>query len=258
MTTAPRRLALQLTPLFDMLLIVIFAQYMEVREQQSANASRSAAAVQERDQARAELERAQTRLDEQQLQLQKSETDLDRTLEQQRILGELMVELFQVPQDEVTRILSPAQFPAGVQTPEDLARLRERFRQLSLQRAGQMIEHLLSYDEIRKRCDVWDLHVDAQGVATISAGMRSTRIRIPLADNGDVDREQLVTDLYAWYRSLPQPKSLVIILLTYDRSSRIYVTEAVRQVLPILVSRMQTDHSGRIRFEYADLGFRLK
>lgn len=274
-----KRLTLQLTPLLDMLLIIIFAQYLQVREQQIVETHSATSTVTQRDDALARIDELAAQLEHlrqsasaaqamathsdallqtETARFQQSQADLDRALAQQRVLGQVMVELFQVPDQEVNRLLDPSRFPTGARTPAEMELLKEQLRTLSMQRAGKMVEHLLSYEEIRKRCDVWDLYVDAQGVATLTAGDRSTRIRVNINAAGQVESEQLINEIYTWYRTLPQPKTLVVILLTYDRASRIFVTEAVRQALPQLVARMQADNAGRIRFEYADLGFHIE
>lgn len=273
-----RKLTLQLTPLLDLLLIVIFAQYMEVRENQAAIEESSQQAIVARNEAvreleslaqeittlRGELDSYERRVvaaeEERQRQTQRQEQirqDLDRALAQHRVLGKLVVELFQVPSEDVQKVLDPGNFPAGNYADEDLDRLRERFRELSMHRAGRMIEHLLSYDEIRKRADVWEVHLNAQGIVTMATGPHQMRQRIPIDGEGNVDRERFVSEFYTWYRSLPQPKSLVIILLTYERDTRFQLTQSVREALPMLTARMQQDSGGRARFEYADLGFRI-
>ncbi len=262
-----RRLSMQLTPLFDLMLIVIFAQYLAVQDRETVAQQTTAQQIRDlqasldalqlsRQTAEHQWREADRQVQREREELKASQSSLDRTLDQQRLLGELVVELFQIPPEDVARILDRSEIPAA-STPADKERIKQRFRELSSQRAGRMIQHLLSYEEIRKRCDVWELHVDAQGVATLTADQQSTKLRIPVKENGDVAVEQLVSELVVWYRALPQPKSLVVILLTYDRASRIYVTEAVRLALPAVVSRMQADSAGRTRFEYADLGFRL-
>ena len=275
----PRRLLLQLTPLLDLLLIVIFAQYMEVRDRQAgvsqelsaaqvavedawdetrqvqiqSETLRQAAELAERNEAvaRQELETVRE-------QLQASERNLDRALDQQRVIGELIVELFNLPEDRVRELLSADRLPTETATNEDVERIREQFREFSQQRAGRMIEHLLSYEEIRKRCDVWDLHIDAQGVLTLTAGERVLSFPIETDDRGNVLVERLVSRIFNWYRTLPQPKSLVVILLTYDRRAPLGFIEPAQEALGELVRRLQGDASGRIRFEYADLGFRIE
>lgn len=274
-----RRLTLQLTPLLDMLLIVVFIQYFQLREREVIVAGEHSVLIEERAVTQKELKELSLRMQDLQRQLavsevetlqaqdaamrdrqsaKQSEASLDRVLAQQQVLGELVTELFKIPPQEVKRILSEARSPVDTRTPAERAKLEERFEQLAAQSPGRMLEHLLSYDEIRKRCDVWNLHIDAQGIITLTDGQRPARIRLPLSPDGDVLTEQFVNELFTWYRSLSQSKSLVVILLTYDRDTRIYVTESVRNAMPEWVTRMQADSAGRSRFEYADLGFRIE
>ncbi|HWL08224.1 MAG TPA: hypothetical protein VNQ76_07465 [Planctomicrobium sp.] len=274
-----RRLTLQLTPLLDMLLIVVFLQYFQLRDREQSLAGDQQAIVTEREETQSQISDLVQRIDSLREQLSvtesqatqvrdiaiqdrqrlvQSQSSLSLVLEQQKIIGQLVHELFQIPAEEVNQLLNSARGPGDARTPAERERVMQRFRQLASQSPGRMLEHLLSYEEIRKRCDVWNLHIDADGVATISDSIRSRRIRIPMQDDGEVLSEQFIGELFAWYRTLPQPKSLVVILLTYDRDTRIYVTESVRSALPIWVSRMQFDSAGRSRFEYADLGFRIQ
>lgn len=261
---ARQRLSLQLTPLLDMLLIIVFAQYLEIREKQVLKKTEANTAIVDLEETRARVKALLAEEELLKLQMQKmqqkslqTQSELERTVDQQHLLSGLMTEMFQIPPAELDRLLNAAQVPSLERSPKEMARVKEQFQQLSARSSGRIIEHILSYDEIRKRCDVWEFHVDARGIATIKAGNRETRIRIPTLTNDDVNVPGFVSEVYAWYRSLPQPKSLVVILLTYDRESRISVMEAVRRSLPVLVAQMQADHLGQVRFEYADLGFRL-
>jgi hypothetical protein len=56
---------------------------------------------------------------------------------------------------------------------------------------------------------------------------------------------------------LPDPKSLVVVLLTYDRGTRLIVTEALAQTMPRITRRLAEDSREAVRFEYADLGIRV-
>jgi len=274
-----RRLTLQLTPLLDMLLIVVFLQYFQLRDREQSLAGEQQAIVTERSATQSQITELVQNLDALRQQLSYAETQasqarqravLDRqtliqsqstlqhVVDQQQVIGQLVHELFQIPPDDIQQLLNSTRGPGGVQTPADREKIMQRFRQLASGSPGKILEHLLSYEEIRKRCDVWTLHLEASGVATLSDGIRSRSLRVPMQDDGEVLREQFVAELFTWYRTLPQTKSLVVILLTYDRNSRIYLTESVRAAMPVWVGRMQADSAGRSRFEYADLGFRLE
>jgi hypothetical protein len=265
-----RKVAVHLTPLLDMTLIVFFAQYIEARQRslEDTAAAQSAAADREKTalelgQLEVDFSRLQELLEERrqseaaardasealQSRISQTETDLDRALAQQRVLGELMIELFQIPPEALQAVLDPNRDPPIAASSEELARLRERFREMAQQDAGPMIRHLLSYEEIRKRCDVWELHIDQSGVASFNTGMQTFRIRVV-----PEDFERRFFDVY---KSLPQPKGLVILLLTYDRASERRVTRPVQDAVPRIVDRMREDSGGRARFEYADLGVQV-
>ena len=66
--------------------------------------------------------------------------------------------------------------------------------------------------------------------------------------------EEFADKLYAAYKSLPQPKSLVVIMLSWG-DARADVREAALRALPIVTERMRQNAGGFIRFEYAVLGF---
>lgn len=273
-----RRLSLQLTPLLDLLLIVIFAQYLEVRDRQAAVARQTDAAVVERDRAVAQVADLESRLSasdqsrrlaESQLamsntalSMQKEQIDelnyqLDRTLNQERVLGEIVVSLFNLPQEEVRRILQQI-VPAGtIAGSVDADKLRQEIQRMSSQKAGEMIRHLLSYEQIRKRVDVWELHLAAGPRWMIYAEDKTHSYQVPLDADDNFDSERFVSSVFDWYRSLPQPKSRVILLLTYDRGTRSYLIREARRAMPTLIERMEKDSAGRSNFEYTELGFRL-
>jgi hypothetical protein len=271
MSARPRRLALQITPLVDMLLVVLFLQYLDSRQQQEATLATASEANRERNRARAQLVLTESRENEMRAELEsaregiariaaesrarddravQAEIALERAEAQQRVLGELLVELFQLPADQVAAVLDPARDPPLATSSEDVERLRAQFREFAESSPGAMIRHLLTYEEIRKRCDLWDLFVDAEGIATLDTGTSQARFR--------VQPETFEEDLFRRYKSLPQSKDLVILLLSVDRRSERQFVQPVRTALPRIVDRMRADSGGRTRFEYADLGVRLE
>jgi hypothetical protein len=258
---------MQLTPLLDLLLIVIFAQYLDVAEREATTIDEARQAVQQREemagqlsqlqvdhqQARdrlAQLQALAAQLQEQNAELsqQAAQTaeDLQRAIAQQQLFGDLVSELFDVPQETVDAALTPpgAAAPAS---PEQVKLLEQRFRELSLQNAGRMIRHLLSFEEMRKRTDLWEMHIDDTGWITVRAGQRTDGFRARTA-------EEFSEQLYSFYKSLPQPKSLVVIMLSWG-DARADVREASLRALPVVTERMRVNAGGFIRFEYAVLGF---
>jgi hypothetical protein len=259
---------MQLTPLLDMLLIVIFMQFIDVREREATTVGEARRAIQRSEQAEAELADLQTTYEQAVDALQQAtalmnqlkfrnesltdqteqlQFDVERALAQQRLLGELVVQLFDVPQSVVADVLTPEGAARPAASAEQQEFLEARMHELSLQNAGRMIRHLLSYEEMRKRCDLWELHIDETGWFTLRAGKEQRGFRATTP-------QEFSDRLYAAYKSLPGSKSLVVILLSYG-DARADVREAAIQGLPRVTERMRQDTGGFVRFEYAVLGF---
>ena len=271
----PRRLSFQLAPLLDLMLVVFFLQFIDIRQkeqtvreehrhQKNKTTEEMSALETARDRAEAELVEAQEKLADAQDQLRRAgeqsarfEQSLGQVTERQQRLGEMVTNLWKIPPEEVEKLLNDSESGTSIQSPKNRQQLKERFRQLAHATPGEMIHQLLSLEEIRKRCDVWELTIDRKGVAHLETESRTYDLRIPLNPREAVEKQQLEDELFALYKSLPQPKNLVIVLLTYDRSTRLIVAEGVADCLPHLVGRMTTDAAGLARFEYADLGFRV-
>jgi hypothetical protein len=273
-----RKLTFQLTPLLDLLLIVIFAQYLEVQQasvQYHADLERQADArvatlteesrheaarlramhaealdnAQAYLQQRNELERENASLRERRRQ---QEVELMAALKQAReqrdLVGRLATELFRVPPDLLAKALGPAAGGEGARSPDELADLERQFRALGSQQPDEMVKHLLTFDELRKRCDIWELYIDERGMAIFTAGSHTHEFRVTTA-------EGFATQLFQRYKALPQPKSLVIILLSYGKARAVW-RAAATDGLSHAADRMRNDSGGRSRFEYAILGYR--
>jgi hypothetical protein len=273
-----RKVTLQLTPLLDLMLIVFFLQYLQMRENDLKRAS--AAAVVKVDAARLaeELEAARRvaadsmqaaeRLRAQLTDEQKRAAGLEDTataerartdelLSREEELGRLVTELFNVPQADVDQVLNNPGAGGVARTPQEIAALRKQFQEMAAAKSGRMIKHLLVFDEIRKRCDVWEVFVDPQHVVTLNTGARTATLRLNLKDNGDPDMARFEEEFVETARSLPDPKSLVVVLLTYDRGTRLIVTEALAVAMPKITRRLADESRGAVRFEFADLGIRV-
>jgi hypothetical protein len=274
-----RKLTLQLTPLLDLMLIVFFLQYLELRQRETATMATSAAIEEDVSRIKEELEaarrlnadytRAIDALNQQVAGLEgeaKSLRDdaaaerarIDDSLEREKTLGRLVVELFGISKKDVDQVLDPNAQTGVTRSPQEIEELRKRFEQMSASQPGRMIRHLLLYEEVRKRCDVWELYVDPQHVVSLTTPTQTARLRLNLDDQGRPDLPRFEEELFQLYRSLPEPKSLVVILLTYDRQTRLIVTEALTEALPRITRKLSDDARGMIRFEYADLGIRVR
>ena len=296
-----RKLTFQLTPLLDLLLIVIFAQYMEVEEtskQETAKVQQKLDLLESHRGPTSPLEVArlnqqlmfaqqqminlQTRIEALQLQSQSGSQELQQSLAQQERLGMLTTTLFQLPEKLVAEVLKPTNSANQNRSPEELQRLKAEFRKYADHHARETLKHLVAHDELRKRCDIWEMQVITkndleQGEMEVHVKLK-TDLNKPIhtADQfrrqysrklfEDKTREEikqvlkdiahdLSSELFKLYKTQPEPKSLVVILFTYQanipRWSRIASLEGLR----LASERMRADTNNRTRFEYAVLGF---
>ncbi|MBW3540691.1 MAG: hypothetical protein KY476_10505 [Planctomycetes bacterium] len=269
MRLSRRRLTLQLTPLLDLLLIVIFAQYMEMRntsraaQAELAESGATAEDLRERDRALAE---ALGRLAELEGLLDRREQELGeeirRLIEREQRVGDLVAELFRIPEDALADALRPQPGDTLARSPAEAERLRKLVREMASRRGHEAVKHLLVHDELQKRCDVWDIHLDRMGVVTVVLGDRTHRFRFAAGLEGDDDpaeatrraAESFSQQLFDLYKSLPQPKSVVIMLFSYGRIAY-GIRKPAFDGLRDAADRMRADSGGRTRFEYANLGY---
>ncbi len=279
-----QRLSLQLTPLLDLLLIVLFAQYMDVRDQETVRdqgllaqsqrlelAEQQLADLQPQVAQLDELRRqsstlsqqfaivesqlGESRIENEQLSLQNAilNEDLARIESQQEVLGELMSRLFQVSPDQVDAVLDPNRVPPLSESPSELQQLRQEFAAMAQQSPARTIMHLLTYHEIRKWCDVWELRVD-RNFFTLTAGDEVFRRRLPVTADNLLDSAAAQQDVFDVMKSLGAPKELVVILVTFDRSCLIDTETQIRRFMPDLVSQYRSNIPGDKQVHYADFG----
>ncbi|QDT54386.1 hypothetical protein Pan44_24190 [Caulifigura coniformis] len=277
MKISRRKLTLQLTPLLDLMLIVFFLQYLQMRENEVKRASAAEIVQQDAVRLAEELEAARrvaadatrtaTALQNELAQANARATGLageaaaerarvDQVLSREEELGRLIVELFNVPRADIDKVLNDPGAGGISRSPQEVAALRKQFEDMAAARSGRMIKHLLVFDEIRKRCDVWEVFVDSQHLVTVNTGVRTASLRLNLKDDGDPDMERFENEFVEVARGLPDPKSLVVVLLSYDRATRLIVTEALDRSMPNIMRRLAMETAG-VRFEYADLGIRI-
>jgi hypothetical protein len=269
-----RRITLQLTPLLDMLLIVIFAQYLEVRErslraEQQAASEIAAVRRQRADDeeqlaaARSRVAQLEDRLGERQREL---ETEVQELLDREQRVGDLVAEMFQVPEAVIESALKSLAATDQPPSPEELEDLRQQFRDLAGRRGHEAVKHLLTHAELRKRVDIWEIYIDRSSMVRLNTGERVQQFRFEVDLEGQrrspEEQERRIAGaagrfgdrLFDIYKSLPQPKSVVILLFSYGN-----IPYGVRKPafdgLRLAADRMRTDSNGRSRFEYATLGY---
>ncbi|MBC8289210.1 MAG: hypothetical protein H8E37_02735 [Planctomycetes bacterium] len=264
-----RRLTFQLTPLLDLLLIVIFAQFLDVQDKTENQEQTSSAHAENlessRDRTSAELAALKTEHDRllQQLkdkddQLTQSdlatqkvaaralalEQQLERTRAEREAIASLYPKLFDLPDEVVQKLFSDGDRRL---TEEDLERLRNQFKVFAEHSPSESARHMLTMDEMWKRCDVWRLHIRDSGLVVVEAGDRSHQFEAPTATD-------FAEELYDFSTRIPKKKSLVILLLTYGNIDA-DVYEGAVDGLPQAAERMRSESGGKSRFESAILGF---
>lgn len=272
-----RRPVLQLAALLDMLLIVMFAQFLELKtqiagEQEEMNKLRTAAATRPQETEReltalrndlnarnAELEEirarhSKTASENETLKQRAAELQEGLTLstEQRDVIGQLTAELFRLPPDVIEKLLRPAGLASEKRlSAEQVKELTRMFQALAENRSGETTRHLLTYSELLKRADIWDVYLTEGGNARIEGGGKKMTTLPPVRGS---TAEAFARELVKHYKSLPQPKSVVIILLSYGNvpyGERELAMRGIREA----AEQMQEDSNGRTHFEYANLGY---
>ena len=262
------RLRFQLTPLLDLLLIIVFAQFLEVRETADAREQFEAARFAEQtadlesratelakrfDRRVAELERieAQVRAERSELQSERNAAldAADDAAQREDRAGELLAKLLDLPAD----LLEQVDPPPGSPVADDVAAARRRAEALRQSRGAEVLRFLVGYEELLKRAEIWTLHVDASGRVALSAGGETIDFRLERGGQ-DARAEEFADRLFAAYKMLPQPKGLVVILVSYGRRARAGDYQPVLDGLSEAVRRLRIDQAARTQFEFAVLG----
>ena len=168
-----RRFVIQLTPLLDLLIILIFALLLGLRHQARTEEIRARSVVTdavpglsdrsdpvvalverhrkvERDleQALSENQRLMSRDEDSQRQLSE---EVAWAMQQQERFGDLVSELFQVPDETIKKALNTNSIAGEIRSESEIQSLRKKFRELAAKRGEAVVRHLLTFDEMRKR-----------------------------------------------------------------------------------------------------------
>ncbi len=256
---ARRRMTFQLTPLLDLLLIVIFAQYMEVQQKaesaQSNLQQQRAALVQQFDEGKAELERQRLEL---QSQVSKQSATLTETRErygrqfenivrQHQQAGQTLADAFNLPgtvMEEILRLRTDGKSTDAA----NLEKAAERLKQMLPQRGDELLRFMLRYNEMQKHVSVWELHIQDNGQATFSDGEQIQPVSFGT-------QEEFVSRSFQNSKSFTEPKPLVIILLTYGDTQAGQLARAV-DGMPQLMEQLRRDAGNARWFDYSLMGFR--
>jgi|GEM_PF-1196637 len=254
-----RRLTLQLTALLDMMLIVIFAQYMEVRQSAERQARQASEAVAQR-QAAVLAQKADQQVAEQAVQkaeeLRQRNAKLQAALEQQRVelsaavresraerdrIAALAAELLRTSEEALKRVFADS-------SAEEFDRIRQTIATMPATDAESAARQMLAIDALRRASEIWQIHIDDNSVIRVSNGRDSTSFRADTA----AEFEQ---KLFEWYKTLPPTKSVVVMLVSWADAT-LRAREAVRSGIVMASKRLHADDNGKTIFEYSIAGFK--
>ncbi len=247
-----RRFTLQLTPLLDLLLIVIFAQFMEVRQTvQSGEQQLREQQVQleeEYQQREQDLQSAHdTAMQSVDTLRRRQAEQFESLLEQHDQAEAALADAFRLPE----RLLEEAQKLTTAGQAGDAERMQEaaeRLQQLLESRNQDLLRFVIRYDEMQKHVSVWELHLLDNGQALFTDGKLSQRF-------GFESPEEFSTRCFETSKSFEEPRPLTLILMTYGDTQAGIRRNAVNG-FPNLVQRLRDDTDGTRWFDYSLMGFR--
>ncbi|MFN9721496.1 MAG: hypothetical protein ACK58L_22585 [Planctomycetota bacterium] len=236
-----RRLTLQLTPLLDLLLIVMFSQYIE-------NRHRHQMAQQELESAqtslKAELQKAQDETRQRRMEL---DDRFNSIIEQHHQVGSLLTESLNLPGAAMAEVLKLR--AAGAH--EDAARLEQaagRLTSMMNGRGDEVFRFFLKVDEMQKHVSIWEIHIQQNGQALISDGDQFF--------TADYATEpEFASRMFEQSKSFADPRTLVILLLTWgdaEGGQRARATDGMSTFVELL----RKDAQGIRWFDFSIVGFR--
>jgi multidrug efflux pump subunit AcrA (membrane-fusion protein) len=259
MIASRKRITLQLTPLLDLLLIVVFAQFMLVKQSSTrveAKLSEEKSSLDSKSQElsrlelllaelQAALKDAKTQANQSELDKSSAENRVGQLQSQQQLIAGYLRSLFQ---DTANKLNAP-DAAENIRFVDDITAkiAKDQTQQLAQASPGKIIRHVLTYEEVIKRTDLWDMHVTSQNLIVLKTPSRTVEFRASTP-------QEFTTQVFSLYKSISQPKGLVIILYSYG-DARADVRQAVEQGIPMVTERMRADAGTLTRFEYANLGF---
>lgn len=252
MSRTRRRLSLQLTPLLDLLLIVIFAQYMEVRQKTHAVEENLKARDQQLTQRQQELENTfrsrSAQLESETTQIRSEyEQRFQSILDQQHRAATTIAESLNLP-GEIVEQVAKLRKEGNTADAERLEQAADRLKSLMSSRGPELIRFLTRVDEMQKHVTVWEIHIRENGQAVLSDGQQALTISYSTA-------EEFSQQIFESSKQLAEPKILVLILLTYG-DTQAGLRRKATDAMPELVNRLRNDAGQTHWYDFSLMGYR--
>ena len=254
-----RRLALQLTPLLDLLLILMFSQYIENRHRSVAvhdalTTREQALEVRKTEQDAAYKTRRQELLKE--VADQKADlAELGKTyderfrsiINQHHQIGSILAESLNLPGNAMAEVLK-LRTSGSPEAADQLQGATERLQKLMQSRGEEIFRFMLQVDEMQKHVTIWEIHIQQNGQAMITDGQQSF-----LSDfSSETD---LASRLFEFSKSFSEPKTLIVTLLTWD-DAQAAARRRATDAMPLLMEQLRKDAAGTRWYDFSIIGYR--
>ena len=250
MTLPKRRLAMQLTPLLDLLLIVMFSQYIENRHRSVAIEE----SLTVREQA---IEVRQQQLEDDVAEQKKSLEQLAKTynerfqsiINQHHQVGSILAESLNLPGNVMAEVLK-LRTSGSADDADRLQGASQRLQELMQARGEEVFRFMVRVDEMQKHVTIWEIYVQENGQAFITDSEQS------FTADFSSDAE-LASRLFEFSKSFSEPKTLVIVLLTWgdaQAGARRRATDA----MPLLMNQLHRDAAGTRWYDFSIVGYRAQ
>lgn len=253
------RFRFQLAPLVDLLLIIVFAQFLEVRQTADADS-------QKQQQQMEEIHQQMTDTDQQLVDISQKMVDINQEKELLQTVVQTSRTQLQNERDRTAKAMGAVaeMFNLSASDVESFAssedgdiqdvveRVRGRAQRLATDSPETVMRFLVGHEELLKRAEIWNLHVDQRRQVTLSVGDLEEVFQLEQRGQ-DARTTEFEDALFASYKQLPQPKELVVILVSYSPDAVAGVYQPMINAVPLAVERMRADDP-TTRFEYTVLG----
>lgn len=247
-----QRMTFQLTPLLDLLLIVIFAQYMEVQNEATSAQSK----LQEERSVLEQQFRERTTDLEKQFAAKSEELEATRRryskhyesiVRQHQQAGSALASALNLPGTLMEQVLR-LRADGNVSDAENLQEAIQRMRDQISGRGAEMLEFILRYDEMQKHVSVWEIYLNDGGQVLFSDGENAETVVFRTMD-------EFASRCFEVSKSFSEPKPLVIILLTHGDAQAGLRRKATQGMTP-LVEQLRKDAGNTRWFDFSLMGFR--
>ena len=189
--------------------------------------------------------------DNQQLRKQKeaAESLAAEAALRQALTEEYLRKLLELDEGIVDAELSP---PESLETLDAAEARAKAVREAD---STQLLRFLAGYDELLKRAEIWTLHVSDRGDTELNWGGGSQSHSFRLEQKSQVARtDEFIQQMRAAYSKIPQPKGLVVILVSYSPRAVAGNYQPVLDGMPNVIEWLSKDAAGRTRFEFSVIG----